>query len=555
MIKVFSVAEMVAAEKASDAAGNSYDEMMEKAGRAVADAISVRTPIAASQVTILVGPGNNGGDGLVAGRYLAQEGADVTLYLFRSRDTTEDHNYALVKEMDIPVVVSESDARYRILQSRLKKTDILIDALLGTGVTRPIGGDLARLMEQVKSVLEARTHRPRWDRYRRLESVTQVENEQNSFSPVVQVSEHSNEDDAALAGRPYVVAVDCPSGLNCDSGALDPLAIAADLTVTFAGPKRGHFIFPGAASCGELVVADIDISPDLPEVRDVSLELASYSMVRHLLPDRSPEGHKGTFGWVLIAAGSSRYWGAPFLAGCAAYRSGAGLVALAVPSEIRPALASRLPEATYPLITDRSILSARAADSLLATLDQYKAMLVGPGLHDAGEFMERILEKKDSLPPLVIDADGLNLLAERTGWSEKLPANTILTPHPGEMARLMGRRLSEVQQEDRVELARTKASEWNCVVLLKGAFTVIAAPEGRCAILPFANPLLATAGSGDVLSGVIVSLLGQGLAPYEAAVLGGYLHAGAAQLVDMDAGLLASEIADLIPDVRQALLA
>jgi hydroxyethylthiazole kinase-like uncharacterized protein yjeF len=326
------------------------------------------------------------------------------------------------------------------------------------------------------------------------------------------------------------------------------------LTVTFAGPKRGHFIFPGAAACGEIVVADIDISADLPEVAGVKVELATAGMARKLMPVRPIEGHKGTFGWALIAAGSIRYWGAAVLAGQAAYRAGAGLVALAVPSAIRPSVATQLPEATYPLIDDDDVLGSQSATKLLADMGNYQALLVGPGLYEAGAFLETLLSSGEvDLPPMAIDADGLNLLSQMADWPSLLPAGTVLTPHPGEMARLTGASLKDVKARDRVELAREKAAEWDCVVLLKGAFTVVAAPDGRCAILPFANPALATAGSGDVLSGIVVALLGQKLPPYEAAVLGGYLHGAAAQLSGLDAGLLSGEIADLVPEVIEVL--
>jgi len=297
------------------------------------------------------------------------------------------------------------------------------------------------------------------------------------------------------------------------------------------------------------VVADIDISLDLPEVAAVQVEVVATGRAREWLPERPADGHKGTFGWVLIAAGSARYWGAPALAGRAAYRTGAGLVAMAVPSAIRPALATQLPEATYPLIEAGGVLDAGAAAAVLDGVKTYQAMLVGPGLHEAGEFMDVLLAGGSELPPLVIDADGLNLLARMAGWPGRTPPLTILTPHPGEMARLMGVGLPDLKGRDRVTLAREKAAEWNCVVLLKGAYTVVAAPDGRCAILPFAHPALATAGSGDVLSGVIVALLGQGLAPFEAAALGGYLHAAAGTLSGVEAGLLAGEIADWLPEV------
>jgi len=553
MIKVFSVAEMVAAERASDAAGNRYDEMMEKAGKAIAVAIVERFLVAGHNVTILVGPGNNGGDGLVAGRYLAAEGADVTFYLYRARDPQKDRNLALVQDLELPVLLFENDQGSRALRARLNTTDILIDGLLGTGVTRPVEGDLAKLMVKVNAVLNERTKRTNKQNKPRLISISQVESEPSESVGSVGRHGSTNDDKNVLSARPVVVAVDCPSGLNCDSGALDPLAIGADLTVTFAGPKRGHFAFPGAGACGELVVADIDISLDLPEVKAVSVEVAAAQEASELLPKRSLEGHKGTFGWVLIAAGSSRYWGAAALAGRAAYRAGSGLVALAVPSVILPSLAVQLPEATYPVIADRTVLGEQGAKDVLDEIKSYKAILVGPGLHEAKAFMMKLLESKNQLPPLVVDADGLNILASMPDWHLLLPAGTILTPHLGEMARLMDVGLEELRAQDRVEVAKQAAREWDCVVLLKGAYSAIASPDGRCTILPFANPVLATAGSGDVLSGIIVSLLGQDLAPYEAAILGGYLHGAAAQLAEIDAGLLASEIADWVPEVRQAL--
>ena len=551
MIKVFTVAQMVAAEKASDAAGNSYDEMMEKAGRAVAEAIIQRRPVSGQRVTILVGPGNNGGDGLVAGRYLAQAGAEVTFYLYRERDPEQDINLAQVQEMSLPILLAEHDQHYRNLRSRLRVSDIVIDALLGTGVSRPIGGNLAKLMDQVGAAL-----RERASGGAREQGGEGTEERGSGGSVTLHTLTGTPAHPITPSPpQPYIVAVDCPSGLNCDTGALDKLSVPADLTVTFAGPKRGHFIFPGAAANGELVVADIGISLELPEVAAVQTEVVTAGRASGLLPKRRRDGHKGTFGWVLIAAGSARYWGAAALAGRAAYRTGAGLVALAVPGTIRPALATQLPEATYPLISEQDKLGVDAAQAILAGLPTYQALLVGPGLHDARPFMKALLsgENRPALPPLVIDADGLNLLADMPGWPGRLPSSTVLTPHPGEMARLMGAPLGEVKGRDRVTLAQEKAAQWNCVVLLKGAYTVVAGPDGRCAILPFANPALATAGSGDVLSGVIVALLGQGLAPFEAAVLGGYLHAAAGQETGLQAGLLAGEIADLLPDVMDRL--
>ncbi len=548
-IKIFSVAEMVAAEKAADAAGHSYARMMEMAGLRVAEAIMQRHVVADRQVFVLVGPGNNGGDGLVAGCYLAEAGASVSFYLFKPRDALQDENLARAEEMGLELLLADYDQRYRVLRHRMRVTDIVIDALLGTGVSRPITGPLAALMEQIKSSIAERRAEPHLS-----PSLVSV-----AAPPIV--SDATSATDNDRPSRLVVVAVDCPSGLNCDTGSLDPLAVDADLTVTFAGPKLGHFKFPGATACGELVVADIGIDPQLSAVAAVPLELMTAQLARNLMPKRPADGHKGTFGTALIAAGSIRYWGAPALAARGAFRGGVGLVTLAVPQRLRPALAGQFPEATYPAVTDTDVLGVSTANLILGALKSYRAILAGPGLGDAGSFMGALLDglRDPSIsepPPLVIDADGLNLLAAMPDWPQRLPPNAILTPHPGEMARLMGQSLNAVRDEDRVELARSRAAEWGHIVVLKGAYTVIAAPDGRVTLLPFANPVLAVGGSGDVLAGIIVGLLAQGAAPYAAAVLGGYLHAAAGQMASDywgDAGVLAGELADWVSHVRQAL--
>ncbi len=537
MAKVFSVAQMVAAEKEADAAGVSYPEMMENAGRAVARAISERYDVDAMQILILVGPGNNGGDGLVAGRYLAEAGADVAFYLYRPRDAEEDENFRRVEEMGLFHVNAEFDQRYRVLRLRLRATDMVVDALLGTGVDRPIGGELAKLMRQVQAGLKERAE--------------EQAPEEARLTNVAALPDGATDQEG-----PIVVAVDCPSGLNCDTGALDPLTVPARLTVTFAGPKRGHFLFPGAAAVGELVVADIGIGPELPAVQEVDVALATARMARALLPERAIDGHKGTFGKALIVSGSAGYWGAPVLCGRGAYRAGAGLVALATPRAVRPVAATQLPEATYPPAPDEDNFGAESARFIAEILPGYDALLVGPGVGAADEFMQTLLERVQTFPPLVVDADGLNILARMEEWAQRLPEGTVLTPHPGEMARLVGEELSELREKDRIKLARESAERWQQVVLLKGAFTVVAAPDGRSAILPFANPLLGSAGSGDVLAGVIVSLLGQGLDGYEAAVLGAYLHGAAGELAREalgDAGLLSGELAEWVAEARRLL--
>lgn len=566
-MKVFTIAEMVSAEKEADAAaqnhaphGITYAQMMENAGKTTAQAIMERLLIKGKRVLVLVGPGNNGGDGLVCGRVLAQAGADVSFYLSQPRDPENDRNLVQVQDMGLNILRLDFDQRYRLLRLQLNGADIIVDALLGTGVSRPITGDLAKLMRQVRAGIDERGQLLASQRYTPLTHLGQLQ----PISP---------------PNGPLIVAVDCPSGLNCDTGELDPLALPAHLTVTFAAAKRGHFIFPGAAACGELIVADIGLVSDLPTLKNVALEVATADMVRPWLPARPRDGHKGTFGKVLIAAGSEPYWGAPLLAGKAAFRAGAGLVALLLPHQIRPTAVSHLPEATYPYRTTDGMLDAAAAHHLLTTRSEYKAILIGPGLsQDAAAFMDTLFPARDqsevtsnqlsvtsyqslslsiSSPPLILDADALNILATWPDWWQRLPANTILTPHPGEMARLMGVTLTKLKGMDRVTVAKRFAAAWGHIVLLKGAYTVVASPDSHCTILPFANPILGVGGSGDILAGVIVALMGQGVPRYAAAVLGGYLHGLAGQLASQergDSGLLASELADYLPAARRALM-
>ena len=522
-MKLFTVAEMISAEKTANAQGHSYASMMELAGKGVADAIQAHTSVDKKSVLVLIGPGNNGGDGLVAARYLAQTGADVTCYLFKPRNPTEDDNLILAQTHNVRILQSNETDR---LHKRLATTDILIDALLGTGVIRPISGKLADLLLAISHQLSAISAPP---------SLV-------SLSPPLL---------ASLTSSRLKVAVDCPSGLNCDTGAIDPLALSADLTVTFAGPKHGHFAFPGAASCGNLVVVDIGIDP--ATTTEIAVDVATAEAVAMSLPKRPLDGHKGTFGTALVVGGCAQYLGAPILSAIAAYRSGVGVVALAVPRALRELAATHLPEATFPIVADETHFGADSLVGLEQWLERSAALLVGPGLgDDSAEFFQALFSRS-TLPPLVIDADALNYLAQQENWWTQLPQHSILTPHPGEMNRLVGR---DIRAENRIVLAQTMAQKWQQIVLLKGAFTVAAHPNGRATVIPIATPALAVAGSGDVLAGTIVSLLAQKMLPYEAAVAGAYCHALAGQQLaerNGSSGTLASEIAHQLPQVMQQL--
>jgi hydroxyethylthiazole kinase-like uncharacterized protein yjeF len=539
-MKVVTVSQMQEIERETDQAGTSYGQMMENAGRAVAQAIMDRLDTDGRSVIVLVGPGNNGGDGLVAGRYLAQAGARVAFYLFKPR-TPDDPNFARIQQMGLPVILADDDEDWQTLHKMIAKADVVVDSLLGTGVDRPVGGTVKSILEQSAIALDANRRR-------------RVALHRGPTSP--------RKLTVAPTALPLVVAVDCPSGLNCDTGSLDPAAIPADLTVTFAAPKMGQFLFPGAAALGELVIADIGSPADLPAVEAVRLELATASGVRQLLPLRPLDAHKGTCGKVMIVAGSINYTGAAALSGEGAYRAGAGLVTLAVPGILHGPLAARLAEATFLLLPhEMGAVTEDAVPILMEALDGYDALLIGPGLgrdQKTRGFLRALLAGERSaakgrigfvsssatagppsqaspMPPTVIDADGLNLLAELEKWPSLLRPNCVLTPHPGEMARLVDRPRDAVVA-DRIGVAQEAAVDWGQVVVLKGAFTVVAAPDGQTTLLPFAEPALATAGSGDVLAGAIAAMLGMGLAPFQAAVAGAFLHGASGQMAAAEIG-------------------
>ena len=519
--------QMQAAEKAADTAGLSYEQMMENAGRAIAEAITMEFELRQARVLILVGPGNNGGDGLVVARYLAEAGVQVTVYAWK-RKPEGDKNWNLLDNLPVERFIEEGPADRIHLRQALEQATILVDALLGTGASRPIEGSLADLLSQVKAVITARrAPQP---------------------GPLIEPSyPHLHWD-----REPVVVAVDLPSGLNSNTGAVDPCALPADLTITLAAVKRGHILLPGANVIGRLIVADIGITADYYP-NDVTLEMATANKVMSMLPARTPASHKGTFGTALLVVGSKHYTGAAILAGRSAGRIGTGLVTVAPPEAIYPLVASNLAEATYwPLPHHQGQVSIEAVKILQEKLPKAEALLVGPGLGHSevtANFLRTLLLDREALPPLILDADALNILAEQTEWWRLLPPDSILTPHPGEMARLTGKTTSEVQT-DRLDLAVKMAGLWEQIVLLKGAYTIIAAPHGRTMVMPFANPALAKAGSGDVLAGAITGLRAQGLAPFEAAVAGAYLHGLAGELARDSLGamsVVAGDVIDFLP--------
>ncbi len=551
-MRILSVSEMHALESTANIAGHTYDQMMELAGQAVARAILSRVPVKGRRILVLVGPGNNGGDGLVAAGFLSEAGANVTAYLARDRDPEEDDVFRQAKERGVTMITAPEDAKHDSLRRRVAQAHILVDALLGTGAQPPIRGTIAEILRAVQESLDRAPRSP-------LTTLNRV------IDPP--------------PTRPFIVAVDGPSGLDFDSGETGDLTLDAHVTVTFAAPKWGHFRLPGAAKAGELVVADIGIPKNI-SIPGEGPEVVTPEMVQAWIPERPLDAHKGTFGKALIVAGSSNYTGAAILSATAAIRAGTGLVTMAIPSSLHEAIVPAVPEATYLLLSHSlGVLNARAIPLASERIKEYDAILIGPGLSTTAEstaflrglfglhsskrgpgFLERQSETEKAtsveFPPLVIDADGLNILSETPGGVESLPPETILTPHPGEMARLTGGEVAEIQA-NRLKVTAEKSEEWGHVVVLKGAFTVVAAPGGRTVLVPFANPALSSAGTGDVLAGTIVALRAQGLGAFEAAVAGTYVHGLAGELARRKlgvAGVTAGDVARALPEALYCLM-
>jgi NAD(P)H-hydrate epimerase len=506
---------MRALEASAVTVGTSLDELMEQAGLAVAQEAWLSLGVVEGRrILVLAGPGNNGGDGLVAARHLAGWGADVVVYLLAPR--SGDKNFDLVAERGVPAFVAAEDEEYASLQHALDGAEMVIDALLGTGHSRPIDGALADVLRRLR----------------------------------------------AAAGRPTppkIIAVDLPTGVDADSGRADPLAVRADMTVTFGLAKVGLYMLPGSEHAGLVQVVDIGLPKDAEAA--VPLDLLGASWVRERLPKRPASANKGTFGRVLVVAGSANYAGAARLAAEACYRAGAGLVTVACPASVQPMIAPAIAEATWlPLADDAGALSGRATAQIIDALPSYDVLLIGPGLSQRDGVREAVVRVLAAVPPsvraCVIDADALNALAHTPNWGQRIPTPVILTPHPGEMARLLGGTVADVQ-DDRLNVSVNASADWRQVVVLKGAHTVVAAPDGRAAISPHANPLLASAGTGDVLAGAIAGLLSQGMAPFEAAACGVYLHGLAAEEIGEemgDRGMLASQLLPALPRAMRTVL-
>jgi len=483
--------------------------LMENAGRSTFQIILREFPDLLGPVAVLAGRGNNGGDGLVVARYLANEGFSVTVFLMASRDRVRGDalvNLKILEAMGHQVEEVLEEDQLNAAVHRLSRAELVIDALLGTGLDSPVRGLLAQLIDRVNKL------------------------------------------------RAPILAVDIPSGLSADTG--EPLGstVQADVTVTCGLPKLGQIVPPGRDYVGRLWVVDISIPPAL--TRDLKTELAAAPEMRRLLPRRPFASHKGTFGHLVVLAGSEGKTGAAAMTAEAGLRSGAGLVTAAVPASLNDILEAKLTEAmTLPLpeAEGARALGEKALAALTDFLADKSAAALGPGLGTHPETRELVRSLVQNCPlPLIIDADGLNCLAGQLEALKGAPGPRILTPHPGEMSRLLGTTAKEVQSR-RLEIARDFAGAHGVWLVLKGSQTLVAAPDGQVSLNPTGNPVLASGGTGDVLTGLIGGFAAQGLPPWDAARLGVYLHGLAADYLAEQIGPRGHIAGDLLTNFAEFL--
>ena len=481
--------------------------LMENAGRAVASVILAEYP-SASRMAVVCGAGNNAGDGFVIARHLISSGKKVSVHIAEKKERyREDAKTNLDALLKMGADVRELDGKL----PRIKKdTEVIVDAIFGTGLDRDVKGFYEKLIKFINRQSARR------------------------------------------------VSVDIPSGLDADTGRPLGTAVQADITVTFAPAKLGMCIHPGVDYSGKLCVADITIPRPLWE--NLPFELLTFERCRGLIKKRAADSHKGTYGHLLVLAGSPGKSGAAILSAEAALRTGSGLVTLGVPESISSAVEEKTTEVMSVSLKDSKdgTLHPDACEEVLRELEGKRtALAAGPGIstsESTGEFLKKVITMCEV--PITLDADALNIISKDPAMLRKTKVPAVITPHPGEMARLCGVTTKQVQ-DDRVGISTGFSEKYGCYVVLKGARTVISTPDGEVFINPTGNSAMATAGTGDVLTGIIGGLAAQGYDPLWSCMLGVFLHGHAADLLlekTGTAGFTASEISRKIPASRNSVI-
>ena len=482
--------------------------LMENAARGAASFfLDVVPDLLKRQITVLAGSGNNAGDGFVLARIFRNKGAHVRVVCLRPPDHLKGDaltNFRILQKLDIPVYVWDEAQDFDVQVSLIVESGAVIDALLGTGLNTEVQGIYRRVIESVNAL-----------------SVP-------------------------------VLAVDVPSGLDATTGKPLGAAVRATATATFGFLKVGQLIDPGSQHVGRLSVVDIGIPPNLPSLCDIQRWWLDEEFVSQWIGPRASSIHKGTAGHVAVLSGSRGKTGAATLISLGAARVGAGLVTLFIPSSLNPVLEAKLTEAmTYPIAeTEEQTPDEAALPRILEFLDGKQVLALGPGisLHPGTRKLVTALLGKAPCP-MVLDADALTMVSDQLELLQEAPSPLILTPHPGEMARLVHGTVQEVQS-DRIAMASEFAARHGVTLVLKGHRTIVAAHDGRLAINSSGNPAMAGGGMGDTLTGMIAGFVAQGAEPFQAACLGVYVHGAAADArfaKIASRGLLASDVLEEIP--------
>ena len=484
--------------------------LMEHAGSAVVRVLRQQFP-ECKNIGIIVGKGNNGGDGLVVARQLAHAGQPIQIFLVSPPESFAGDaltNLQIAQGLDLPITPILSEDELKRLKSQLTSSDLIVDSIFGTGLRGGVHGFIGDVIECING----------------------------SEKPVI--------------------AIDLPSGLSADTGIAEGACIQANYTVTMGLPKRGNLIHPGAELTGQLEVADIGFPLSVIDAQNIQINWTQPFDAVRLLPSRQTHSHKGTYGRVFVAAASTGMTGAAALTSAGALRVGAGLVTLGAPKSLNSILEVKLTEVmTLPLPeTAEGSLALEAKTDIIDTIEQSKSILaIGPGLSQHPETVALVHSLiRESETPTVIDADGINALSKSREILSSLSPQTVLTPHPGEMARLIGGTI-ETLERDRIGIAQQFAQTHNVTLVLKGAPTVIAGGNREVWINSTGNAGMATGGMGDVLTGLIAGLMAQKVSPFDAAVLGVYLHGLAGDIVAESIGMPGLMAGDVLNNVPKAI--
>jgi len=481
--------------------------LMENAGLRIFQSLkNIYPDLRLKKTIIFTGSGNNGGDGFVVARHLYNYGVKVKVFLlapFNKIKGEAEENLNIITKMRVELIKTET-TKLEEIQRAIQNSDLIIDAILGTGLQGKVTGLKAKIIDLIN-----------------------------------------------IANK-EVVAIDVPSGLDTDTGKIEGPCIKAAHTVTLALPKIGLLIFPGASYAGKVTVEDIGIPSYLLKNNKIKTNMVTKEIVKQLIPFRATYSHKGSFGKVLILAGSVGMTGAAYLSSEAAMRSGAGIVVLGTPRSLNSIMEVKLTEViTLPLAeTEKQSLGEEAEETISKLMKNYSVLGIGPGISRQAEtqrLVRKVIEKSNI--PLVVDADAIYALSEDLAILEKTKTPLVITPHPGEMAKLINKDIDFILN-NQLDITREIAQKFGIVVVLKGARTIIANKEGETYINVGDNSGMATGGSGDVLAGIICSLIAQGVDNFSAAIIGVYIHSLAGDLargIKGERGMIASDILSQVP--------